>query len=135
MLINSFFLDYKGGNGIMGRCFVEVYDSKSVVLTEMTNNPGPSVTNACEQIVATIMNENLLGPTDFRSINWIEHYPRADSSEESYDLITFANVRAITDMQGNVTSDLEVSGPSWRRLDKSEVNELLGVDSDNSSVS
>ena len=125
MLDKSYFLDYVAGNNMPGRCFVEIYSGdlgNSVVLTEMTSNSGPSVTNAVEEIAANVMRQEDWSVEP----NWIEHYPMGTLQEkDSYDLVTFSNHQRIID---DVAYASKFSGVSWTRLTEKEAGDYLGVD-------
>jgi hypothetical protein len=84
-----------------------------VVLSEMPNNPGTSVTNRAEAI-ATLVRAKYLGThLDPSAIRWIEHYPpgRGIDKDESFDWISFTWHPDI-----NIYTD-----PKWRRLDKNDM--------------
>jgi len=81
-----------------GRCRVRVFepdeperDSYVVVLTELRDNPGQSVTNAAEEIAAGVVLANAL-PTS-RTV-WIEHYEGGargtPEDPATFDLLTFS---------------------------------------------
>lgn len=81
-------LEYLEGHRA-ARCRMRVYrtreDAPVVVLTELDDNPGPSITNAAEW--AHYAACELLGfpwPCTF-----IEHYPGGDGFEEHTDLVEF----------------------------------------------
>lgn len=65
-----------------GLSFIPHQDDPShiyVVLTELAENPGTSITNAYEKIATAIYNDFLI-QTPIENINWIEHY-----TNESYE--------------------------------------------------
>lgn len=81
----------------------------TVILTELDDNPGTSITNAYEEIATKLHNEQLqhVDPT---SIRWIEHYSSKRYGE------TFDEVSLHWDGR-------KYSSPVWTRL-KDDVFEL-----------
>ncbi len=57
-----------------------------VMLTELPDNPGTSVTNAYER-VATIIRQTWLPDIAPEDIVWVEHYPAQGEHAESFDLV------------------------------------------------
>jgi len=74
-----------------------------VVLTELPDNTGTSVTNCVEEIATQVYHTFLKG-TPIEHIRWIEHYPPRGKWEETFDEVTF-------DWDGETFSH-----PRWRRL-------------------
>lgn len=105
---------------IEGRCRVRLYKrpdgGHTVILTELVDNAGESVTNACERIATGVQPRWALNPATTR---WIEHYPaeafREAGCGETFDEITF------TWSNGNATR------PQWRRLTLEDVEILTGL--------
>ena len=67
---------YKGYGVHPSKCGVSIIggdDGKTVVLTELPDNPGTSVTNFAEGI-ATAVKHELLPDFPFYKIKWVEHY-------------------------------------------------------------
>src|SRR5215218_10642195 len=86
---------YKDTGGRSAHCRVQIYlpddtrDDPVVICSELPNNPGGSITNSAEVIVAGVIKANEL-PT---SIVWIEHWPKESTGrgEDSFDLVVFSN--------------------------------------------
>jgi hypothetical protein len=64
-------------------------DAPVVLVSELANNPGTSVTNSLEQIAAEVT--DALTPTRVRV--FVEHYPPecTGGREETFDLVVFAH--------------------------------------------
>jgi hypothetical protein len=105
------------------KCLVRIWDSvvaTVVMLTELPNNPGMSVTNACEEIASRVVQDFGIKPQRTR---FIEHYPeemtvlhgREHVRKETFDEIFFTwDVRNRADE------------PHWKPLAKEEVERLVG---------
>ena len=110
---------YKSGISPMSYCKVEIYsnvihDRYVVVMTELPDNPGMSVTNAVEVVVENIYNtvKELEGVT-MDKISFVEHYFHEGNIPETYDLVTF---------NSNWTS---FSSPEWKHLSIEDFEHLL----------
>ncbi len=99
-------------------------DHHVVVLTELPDNPGQSVTNAVEQLAGEVMLANAL-PTNATMV--IEHYPAESHppEDETYDLVTFANSDPQPVLRGGVWA-VELGAPEWARIDADTVQILMG---------
>src|SRR5687767_14150139 len=92
-----------------GRCRIRIYDATTVVpvivCTELTDNPGESITNAAEQIAAEVLENHphVFDPFALASIGglsydkpfvWIEHYEDGargtPSDPATFDLVEFS---------------------------------------------
>lgn len=112
-----------------GRCRVRIYepdhpgDRYVVVITELAENPGQSVTNCVEQLTAEVIMSHLL-PSPETII--IEHYEEVERGGESetYDLVTFSWGDPEPKLRSGVWN-LELGDPSWRPLDRESVEVLL----------
>ena len=111
--MESYELEYTGANNIMGRCLVTIHKNlqtvNSVVLHEMKDNPGPSVTNAVEIIIPLIIEARPdLG--EVKDIVWIEHYFPSDTrKDDTYDVVTL-------DEDGK---------PSWKSITEDRVSQII----------
>ena len=115
--MRQFRFDYKVPyNAFPAFCDVRIYEGGSygrlrvAILTELPDNTGMSVTNACEDIATELV--RLRGLTPGYTI-WIEHYPDRHHPE-SFDLITF-------EWKGGVARS-----PDWRRVSREWVEQLVG---------
>jgi hypothetical protein len=106
---------FTASTGVPAVCGLRIVSDgaqRIVVLTELADNVGMSVTNAAAEIAAQVRSEFSLDPDLTR---WIEHYPQYPT----YDEITFT-------WDGH--NALE---PSWRRLVVEEAEVLIGDDGEN----
>lgn len=89
--------DYMAPTPAGGRCRIRLYlpeepdYSPVVICTELTDNPGMSVTNCAEVIAASVLEGNRLeGP-----LTWVEHYEDGargyEEDPETFDLVIFTN--------------------------------------------
>jgi len=90
-----------------GYCRLRIYNRRGghlVVLTEVPNNPGQSITAASEVIATGLVKRYRLNPTTTR---WIEHWP-ADTRDElsvaSYALVEYTWLDGVA------------SSPRWQGL-------------------
>lgn len=106
------------------RCRLRIYDTDAgavVVLTEIADNPGISITNTAEELATEITAAYDLDPA---AAAWIEHYTPDSYREpntrfETFDRITFT-------WKGKTAS-----APQWRRLAGEELRDLLPDAPDN----
>ncbi len=103
-------MEYLGYGIHESRCGVKIVrkeNQTTVILTELPNNPGTSITNCFEDIATKIYKERFqhLEPT---SIRWIENYPVEEGSifhhEETFDEVTL-------EWDGN-----QYRHPHWKRI-------------------
>ncbi len=114
-------IEYKVAPGNVGKCLVQVWEGKPtiVVITELKDNPGMSITNAIEIVVSQI--STMLELWD-KPVIWIEHYPEETGyeAEGTFDLITFCQVNNFAG------GEIKVRNPGWRPLRKAAVDLLVG---------
>jgi hypothetical protein len=127
-----------------GRCRVRIYDATTVVpvivCTELTDNPGQSITNAAKQIAAEVLENHphVFDPFALASIGglsydkpfvWIEHYEDGARGRPS-DPATFALVEfSHYEVRGELRAlqwAKEIGSPSWKPLDRASVEALVG---------
>jgi hypothetical protein len=83
-------LTFKGYNGVEGECGLKIWSFKNsyqdllasryvIVMTQLPDNKGLSVTNGAENIALEVM-ETYLRQADPDIITWIEHYPPRGNS-------------------------------------------------------
>ena len=123
--------DYEGFHGCQAHCQVERHHNPAtgkdiLILTEVEDNTGTSVTNMVEHLAARLINEYDLDPANTIII---EHYPERGRLSypypETWDLVTpgfykrpdGAWIGCVPQSPG---SDM------WRRLTPTEVNALVG---------
>ena len=90
-----------------GYCRLRIYarrGGQTVVLTEVANNPGQSITAASDVIATSLVKRYHLNPATTR---WLEHWPadpRDSQCEAAYALITYT------------WQDGVASSPHWQAL-------------------
>ena len=79
MTVREFHFDYAGLHGRPARCgleLIELPDRRTVVITtELSDNPGVSVTNFAEELATLVCNMFCIDPM---TLVWIEHYGYPD---------------------------------------------------------
>jgi hypothetical protein len=114
-----------------GRCRIRIYEGENawpvVVCTELEDNSGMSITNACEFIAAEVIHTHQL----YTPLQWIEHYEdgaRGTPSDPStFDIVEFAHYEVRDTLRGFAgTWRKEIGEPSWRPSSRSEVEGLIG---------
>lgn len=110
------FAGYSKINSVCGVLILRHAKPVIVLLSEMPNNPGTSVTNRAEVIASEVRAKYLSTHLDPTAIRWIEHYPpgRGLDKGESFDWLNFT-----WHPKTNQYSD-----PKWRRLNEDDM-ELL----------
>jgi hypothetical protein len=108
--------NYSGYSRCACVCNVEIYKGPEralVIMTELPENTGTSVTNISEQLATELRAKFLAGYPPMRII-WIEHYPKqAGAGGESFDSVHYS-----------WNAKQEYIEPTWRHLTKRAVQEL-----------
>ena len=112
-----------------GRCRVRIYlpdekrDAVVVICTELSNNPGTSITNALRRIAAEVIESHRL-PTP---LAWIEHHPpeTTNGHTESFEMVAFDSYE-IRERRAPYLGDraVEIGSPTWKPLDRASVETL-----------
>ena len=116
----SFALEYTPEwTRLPGRCratvFLETRDRAGViVVSEMDDNPGPSVTNSIEAICSAL--ERVLCMPGLAGYRLVEHYPPNSQRGPTYDLVDI------------VRSDRGFHSPSWKHLDVEAFEAMVPLD-------
>lgn len=123
--------DYESWHGAPAYCGVKIWTDGPcggaaptryiVVMTELDDNPGMSVTNAAEIIATDVLNILLPG-VDPEAMTWIEHYPpRGDAHSlrlpETYDLVRMR-------YDGRQFKMDNRNGHPWKRLTEIDLKDL-----------
>ena len=116
--------------GDVPRCRVRIYlpddlrDAPVVICSKLSNNPGGSVTNSAEVIVAGVIQNNKLPA----SLVWIEHRPEESTNggEEAFDLAVFASYEVIERAPYLGETRTWIGDATWKRLDRASVVILVG---------
>jgi hypothetical protein len=100
-------------------------DAPVVIVSELPDNPGTSVTNAIEQIAAEVMDAHRFAMG--RAPVFVEHYPpRATGGrDETFDLVVFVHYEVREVMRGGIWHK-EIGSPTWSHLGRREVEVLVG---------
>lgn len=136
-LIEDYTHTFYGPTGIRSACRVRFYlpdaaepgetlgDAPVVIVSELPDNPGTSVTNAIEQIAAELMVAHRL--TMGRAPVLVEHFPPGVTGgrDETFDLVVFANYEVQQIMRGGIWHK-ELGAPTWKPLDRCIVEVLVG---------
>jgi hypothetical protein len=71
----------------------DVLDAPMVVCSDLSNNPGGSITNSAEVIAAGVIQANELPAP----LVWIEHWPKeaTDGGEEGFELVVFSSYEVV----------------------------------------
>ena len=101
-----------------------------VITTEPPDNPGSSVTNMVEYLAAEIIEQHFSDTADEHGRPvFIEHYPPRQlgnrRGDETFDLVEFPLTQPKPVLVGGRWRT-SLGEPSWRRLDKAEVERLIG---------
>ncbi|MFA5790690.1 MAG: hypothetical protein WC976_06490 [Caldisericia bacterium] len=116
---------YKGLGSCQSKCGVTILDGtnnkKIVVLTELPDNPGTSVTNFAEGIASAVVRD-LLPEALAYAIKWVEHYP---SESRGGDEETFDNIEMEWDGgRGYVERPGNFHNPKWSPMAKEEAAKI-----------
>jgi hypothetical protein len=136
-LIEDYTRAFRGPTGGRSACRVRLYlpgasepgetlgDAPVVIVSELPDNPGTSVTNAIEQIAAEVMDAHRFAMG--RAPLFVEHYPpRATGGrDETFDLVVFAHYEVREVMRGGIWHK-EIGSPTWSHLGRREVEVLVG---------
>jgi hypothetical protein len=128
-LASDYIHPYKDAEGHPAHCRVRIYlpedlrDAPVVICSELPNNPGGSITDSAEVIVAGVIRANEL-PTP---LVWIEHWPEESAYEkESFELVDFTNYE-VTERAPYLGEARPWIGDATRRsLDRTTVELLVG---------
>lgn len=105
---------FRGCHGCDARCALELLRTKNrrtvVIATELKDNLGTSITNACEHLAYRVCAEFSINPAE---LVWIEHYGypapwNPERRPRTYDLVTYEILPA--------GHDVVFAHPKWRRM-------------------
>jgi hypothetical protein len=108
---------YKGYGNLDSKCRIRIHEFGGihiVVVSELDDNQGTSVTNASEHIAQQVCAAHEL---DSNYVVFIEHYPaeKGIRDDETYDLVMFAR-----------TAGGRLVSPKWKHLSKEAAFALIG---------
>ena len=132
-LASDYIHPYKDAGGRPAHCRVRLYlpedvrDAPVVICSELPNNPGGSITDSAEVIVAGVIRSNEL-PTP---LVWIEHWPKesTDREDETVDLVVFSNHEVIERAPYLWERRAWIGEATWKALDRATVEALVGGNS------
>jgi hypothetical protein len=101
---------------IRGRCRVRIYErgegAHTVLLTELANNAGESITTACERIATDLAATKRLNP---KTTRWIQHELPHGGKPQTFDELHFV-----------WTGDNAASDPQWQHLNNEQIEAATG---------
>jgi hypothetical protein len=129
-LASDYIHPYKDTGGRLSHCRVHIYlpddlrDAPVVICSELPNNPGGSITNSAEVIVAGVIQNNKL-PTP---LVWIEHRPEESTNggEETFELVVFSSYEVIERVPYLGTTRAWIGDATRKPLDRASVAILVG---------
>lgn len=136
-LIEDYTHAFRGPTGVRSACRVRLYlpgaaepgeplgDTPVVIVSELPDNLGTSVTNAIEQIAAEVMDAHRFAMG--RAPIFVEHYPPrvTGGRDETFDLVVFDHHEVREVMRGGIWHK-EIGSPTWAHLIRREVEVLVG---------
>jgi hypothetical protein len=128
-LASDYIHPYKDTGGRSAHCRVRIYlhddvrDAPVVVCSELSHNPGGSITNSAEVIAAGVIRANEL-PTP---LVWIEHWPQETTDvEETFELVAFSSYEVVQRAPYLGETRAWIGEPTWKPLDRTAVELLVG---------
>jgi hypothetical protein len=120
----------KDAGGRLARSRIRIYlpddilDAPVVVVSELPNNPGGSITNSAETIAAGVILANEL-PTP---LVWIEHWPEESTEgQETFELVVFSSYEVEERAPYLGETRAWIGNATWKRLDRVTVEALVGA--------
>ncbi len=127
-LASDYIHPYKDAGGHPAHCRVRIYlpddmrDTPVVICSELSNNPGGSITNSAEVIAAGVIRANEL-PTP---LVWIEHWPEESADEqETFELVVFSNYEVAERAPYLGDTRAWIGDATWKSLDRATVEALV----------
>jgi hypothetical protein len=130
-LASDYIHPYKDAGGRHAHCRVRIYlpeemhDVPVVICSELSNNPGGSITNSAEVVAEGVIRANEL-PTP---LVWIEHWPKetTDVEEETFDLVVFSSYEVAERAPYLGQTRASIGEPTSKALDRAAVEVLVGA--------
>jgi hypothetical protein len=128
-LASDYIHTYRDAGGSPARSRVRIYlpdesgDLPVVICSEVPNNPGGSITNSVEVVVAGVIRANEL-PTP---LVWIEHYPKesTDGGKETFELVVFSSYEVMERVPYLGQTRAWIGEATWKALDRTSVEVLV----------
>jgi hypothetical protein len=129
-LARDYIHPYKDAGGRPACCRVRIYlpddmrDAPVVICSELSNNPGGSVTNSAEVIVAGVIQNNKLPTPPV----WSEHRPEESTNGgvETFELVVFSSYEVIERAPYLGETRAWIGDATWKPLDRASVAILVG---------
>lgn len=128
-LASDYINPYRDAGGRPAHCRVRVYlsddmhDAPVVICSELSNNPGGSITNSAEAIAAGVIGANELSTP----LVWIEHWPKetTDVEEETFELVVFSSYKVEERAPYLGETRAWIGDATWKPLDRATVEVLV----------
>jgi hypothetical protein len=129
-LTSDYIHPYKDAGGRPAHCRVRIYlpeemhDVPVVICSELSNNPGGSITNSAEVVAEGVIRANEL-PTP---LVWIEHWPKdtTEGGAETFELVVFSSYKVEERAPYLGETRAWIGEPTWKLLDRATVEVLVG---------
>jgi hypothetical protein len=129
-LASDYIHPYKDAGGHPAHCRVRIYlpeemhDVPVVICSELSNNPGGSITNSAEVVAEGVIRANEL-PTP---LVWIEHWPKdtTEGGAETFELVVFSSYKVEERAPYLGETRAWIGEPTWKLLDRATVEVLVG---------
>jgi hypothetical protein len=129
-LASDYIHPYKDAGGHPAHCRVRIYlpeemhDVPVVIGSELSNNPGGSITNSAEVVAEGVIRANEL-PTP---LVWIEHWPKdtTEGGAETFELVVFSSYKVEERAPYLGETRSWIGEPTWKPLDRATVEVLVG---------
>jgi hypothetical protein len=129
-LASDYIHPYKDAGGRPAHCRVRIYlpddmhDAPVVICSELSNNPGGSITNSAEIIAAGVIRANQLSTP----LVWIEHWPEETADgQETFELVIFSSYEVTERAPYLGETRAWIEEPTWKTLDRASVEVLVEV--------
>ena len=129
-LASDYIHPYKDDGGRPAHCRVRIYlpdemhDAPVVICSELSNNPGGSITNSAEIIAAGVIRANQLSTP----LVWIEHWPEETADgQETFELVIFSSYEVTERAPYLGETRAWIEEPTWKTLDRASVEVLVEV--------
>ena len=129
-LASDYIHPYKDAGGHPAHCRVRIYLSEEmhdvpvVICSELSNNPGGSITNSAEVVAERVIRANELTTP----LVWIEHWPKdtTEGGAETFELVVFSNYKVEERAPYLGETRPWIGEPTWKPLDRASVEVLVG---------
>jgi len=123
---------FEGANGFAGKTRVRIYNSEAplILVSELDDNEGPSVTNAADLLWPALVRTYLPERMEHEPpAVFVEHYPALSlygrRGKDDYSQVTFPHATPKVVWEGR-SKRLSYGEPRWRHIGEEEVIRLAG---------